>query len=94
LVFISWQGLDTYYMPARSVKTFYKELGHRQHRDHRSKQGRNNPGGKSQIKGTYEFQAKKERIKLNGIKNNITNIKNLHDSRSMRKKINKRISKI
>lgn len=27
-------------MPCRMVKTFYKELGHRMHREHRSKRGR------------------------------------------------------
>lgn len=49
-------------MPSRRVKTLYKELGHRMHREHRSKRGRQKSGGKRQQALTKQFKRNKQQI--------------------------------
>ena len=44
-------------MPARRIKSLYKELGHRAHREHRSKKGREPRYG-----GDYTWQERKRRM--------------------------------
>lgn len=55
-------------MPARRVKTYYKELGHRMHREHRSMRGRNS---KKNICESKEFNAKKDKINIKNMKKEI-----------------------
>lgn len=48
-------------MPARKVKTFKKELGHRMHRDHRTHR---RPISKRQAALTRQFRKRKEELQI------------------------------